>query len=393
MTREILATQFEYLRSGDRYWYENVLSTKEIAQINNATLSEIIQRNTNITDLQENVFYDASMMYHRMPSGGEAQDLYLYRDGNQLIMKDQDGLVIHSASWRKTSGIVMVGAAGQDEPASTFVIDASLDMRLSGGINVIGGDNGQDSLEVWGRDGDAWTGRDHIKVYEDQVRISKSKFGYRDVGELKILGRGGNDNIRVMEAMSSRLYVDGGSGNDGIVGSRGDDWLVGGAGNDRMYARDGSDYVDGGDGNDIIYGQAGHNILIGGDGRDQLFGGGSRDLLIGGLGRDVLLGGWGDDLLIGGVTDLGREQLMEVMAEWTSTRESEVRVENIRGTGSGPEYDDRLNGDSYLLPGVSVGDDEARDVIFGSAGRDWVFFKLGSDLNLGHRRWDTADYL
>lgn len=53
----IIADQFERLRDGDRLWYENVFSGRELRQIEQTTLSDIIQRNTNVGNLQDNVFF------------------------------------------------------------------------------------------------------------------------------------------------------------------------------------------------------------------------------------------------------------------------------------------------------------------------------------------------
>lgn len=54
----ILKFQFEALRDGDRYYYENdpAFSENEIAEIKSTTLSQVILRNTNIETLQDNVF-------------------------------------------------------------------------------------------------------------------------------------------------------------------------------------------------------------------------------------------------------------------------------------------------------------------------------------------------
>lgn len=54
----ILVKQFTELRDGDRFWYENVLSSNELDFIDRVTLADIIRRNTNIgNELQDNVFY------------------------------------------------------------------------------------------------------------------------------------------------------------------------------------------------------------------------------------------------------------------------------------------------------------------------------------------------
>lgn len=56
--RIILKKQFESLRDGDRFWYENddAFSESEKEILRTTTLSNIIKRNTNIIDLQDNIF-------------------------------------------------------------------------------------------------------------------------------------------------------------------------------------------------------------------------------------------------------------------------------------------------------------------------------------------------
>ena len=50
--------QFERLRDGDRFWYENDadFTASEVAELRQTRLSDIILRNTGITNLQSNVF-------------------------------------------------------------------------------------------------------------------------------------------------------------------------------------------------------------------------------------------------------------------------------------------------------------------------------------------------
>ncbi len=53
----IIIEQFEALRDGDRYWYEEVLSRDEIRDVERTKLSDIIKRNTDIEDeISDDVF-------------------------------------------------------------------------------------------------------------------------------------------------------------------------------------------------------------------------------------------------------------------------------------------------------------------------------------------------
>lgn len=57
----ILRDQFQRLRDGDRYWYQNVFSARTIRKLERTTLADIIRRNTEIrNEIQDNVFVLAS---------------------------------------------------------------------------------------------------------------------------------------------------------------------------------------------------------------------------------------------------------------------------------------------------------------------------------------------
>jgi len=53
----ILIDQFTRLRDGDRFWYQNVLSADTVREVQSASLADIVHRNTDLTSLQENVFF------------------------------------------------------------------------------------------------------------------------------------------------------------------------------------------------------------------------------------------------------------------------------------------------------------------------------------------------
>ena len=53
----VLADQFKRSRAGDRFWYERILSEDELDTVRHTHLSDIIKRNTTITQIQRNVFF------------------------------------------------------------------------------------------------------------------------------------------------------------------------------------------------------------------------------------------------------------------------------------------------------------------------------------------------
>ena len=60
--KAIIADQFERIREGDRLWYQNIFSGRDLQMIQNTTLADIISRNSTTTNLQSDVFvFDAAI--------------------------------------------------------------------------------------------------------------------------------------------------------------------------------------------------------------------------------------------------------------------------------------------------------------------------------------------
>jgi len=55
--KAIISDQFQRVRDGDRLWYQRVFSGSQLFQIQQTTLADIIERNTDIQGLQNNVFF------------------------------------------------------------------------------------------------------------------------------------------------------------------------------------------------------------------------------------------------------------------------------------------------------------------------------------------------
>lgn len=177
----------------------------------------------------------------------------------------------------------------------------------------------------------------------------------------------------------------GGSGDDLVVGQTGDDSLFGDTGDDMLLGAAGNDIVRGGGGDDQLGGGAGDDLLLGEGDDDTLTGGDGRDVLIGGLGADTLDGGAGDDILIADTTNYDNDDaaLNLILAEWTSPHTYQSRVKNLKGTGKGLDFDNRLNGNVFLKkngPAATVFDDAAIDNLTGSTGEDWFLYDQPLDV-------------
>ncbi|MCZ8141182.1 MAG: calcium-binding protein, partial [Acetobacteraceae bacterium] len=142
------------------------------------------------------------------------------------------------------------------------------------------------------------------------------------------LGGAGNDELignnlaNVLAGGSGDDYLQGGAGNDSISGGAGLDLVsygeltsgqsvtvnlatgraTGAAGSDTLA---GIEDVQGGSGNDSLLGDGLASLLDGGSGNDSLSGGGGDDTLNGAYGNDLLIGGAGRDQFIFNVEDVG----------------------------------------------------------------------------------------
>jgi peroxidase len=53
---ELLIEQFTALRDGDRFWYQNTFEGQQLREIEGTRLSDVIERNTELTSIQDNAF-------------------------------------------------------------------------------------------------------------------------------------------------------------------------------------------------------------------------------------------------------------------------------------------------------------------------------------------------
>jgi Ca2+-binding RTX toxin-like protein len=93
-------------------------------------------------------------------------------------------------------------------------------------------------------------------------------------------------------------FLLGGAGNDTLRGGRGADWIQGDSGADMLIGGSGPDAVFGGRQGDTLRGNRGRDRLFGRAGADRLGGGPRGDYLSGGLGRDRMFGRSGRDKLL-----------------------------------------------------------------------------------------------
>lgn len=200
----ILADQFIRTRDGDAYWYESRLDADTLYEIKNTSLGEIIERNTDVEYMQD----DVMIAYDRI-GGTDGYDKLVGDEGHDLI----------------------IGFGGND---------------------VLKGKRGED--ELYGGEGD-----DFILGGGQGDKIDGES------GNDGLYGQGGGDYIDGNYGHDGLL---GGFGSDTLYGGEGDDLLSGGQGKDFLYGGTGDDVLKGDGNRDMLTGGEGDDFMLGGYGKD-----------------------------------------------------------------------------------------------------------------------------
>src|SRR2546427_4563801 len=182
-------------------------------------------------------------------------------------------------------------------------------------------------------------------------------------------GGPGNDFISLPQFnfQSNDSLIDGGTGNDFLEASIGNDIIRGGEGDDILLGENGNDELDGGPGNDLLQGDDTLFGFVGGSvpGNDTLFGGDGNDTLNGAGGDDLLDGGAGDDFLSGD-GGLFRGIFGNLVSEATNPGNDTLLGGEGTDTLFGGPGDDLLDGGA------------GNDFLGGGAGSDTYLFGRGS---------------
>lgn len=286
----------------------------------------------------------------------------------------------------------------------------SLDNKIEGtsGDNILKGESGND--EIYGLSGnDILIGDsstltvqelEDLRYSEQEVNIVyfESENDGNDYlnggeGEDLLIGGGGND-IRIGGEDKDTLY--GGSGNDLLIAGdtsktqeelqniinnnasfsvadfeadNSKNTLYGGIGNDLIIGDKGKDTIYGGNDDDIIYGGKGNDTIYGDDSNNVYTG---NDVLVGGEGNDTLYGGNGNDVIIAGNTSLSVDSLKNLSAIKNSIEASAYQSQN---GGENKLYGG--NGNDLLIG------DKGNDTLKGGSGDDYLYGGKGDDKLIG----------
>ncbi|MEZ5944458.1 MAG: peroxidase family protein [Planctomycetaceae bacterium] len=289
----VIADQFSRIRAGDRFWYQNTFSGKELQQIERTTLKDVIERNTGVRGLQENVFYSTDVFHVDLAKLPPKEVTVVEGQNRVFVLDRRSGHVLVSQSLSGLQQVVIQGDANRDEIVTYGV--TQLVSQLGHGMVFHGNQGNNDQLRVWGTTRD-----DDIVIDETTIMANSSEVEYYGMTAMIVVGHRGNDHMRINNSLCKEVSMFGCDGDDTLIGGLMNDYLNGGNGNDRLMGMMGNDrlvggygrdILMGGDGNDGLYGDGGDDVLMGEAGNDWLYSGtGSHDVMDGGLGRDVING-------------------------------------------------------------------------------------------------------
>ena len=104
----IIADQFTRLRDGDRFFFERVFSGRDLQALEHTTLADVIQRNSGVRNIQDNVFYFKASVTGRVFQDGNGDGRMnpgeLGLSGRVVQLLGLDGTVIMTTTTQADGG-------------------------------------------------------------------------------------------------------------------------------------------------------------------------------------------------------------------------------------------------------------------------------------------------
>ncbi|REK06719.1 MAG: LEPR-XLL domain-containing protein [Planctomycetota bacterium] len=206
----VLVNQFTRLRDGDRFFYTNdpelaSRDAKRIVDLEQVTLAKIIQWNTGVTDLQDNVFFDPSVLVYEVPAAHRSAETYVVASSGQVsIARGDSNRAVDVASLDDISQVIIVGSPTRNDTIRVAV--AAAQGGLEDGV-IVYGRGGLDTLIV-----DGSTRRDTIVVDAPQVDINGTVVQFSTIDELVVSPGRERDRVSIVDEGDTDVTVRDGDG-------------------------------------------------------------------------------------------------------------------------------------------------------------------------------------
>ncbi len=351
--------------------------------------------------------------------GGSGDDtLYGASGSDSLIGGAGTDLVVDAGDFDFTVSDTLLTGRGNDTLSGVDAVDLTagpgnntLDATAFSGTSTLRGGEGNDTLWASGGGGllDGGPGTDVAGESADvNMSVTDTHLFGRDTNTLqgieaaRLVGGPTNNTLDASGFTLGPVTIEGGDGNDSIVGSNQNDSLDGGAGNDTLSVTGDSDVNlsnwicnSAATGFDwamnfeaaVLTGGPGANrfdmstfdgpvTIHGGDGNDTLIGSNGNDSLDGGLGTDVVLdSGDADFTLVDTLlTGSGQDTL------------SSIEAAELYGRNSA----NRLDASGFTVGPVTLVGRDGDDTLIGSPQSDWLEGGAGNDSVVGGGGTDTV---
>lgn len=144
---KVVSEQFQRVRDGDRFYFENYLPQEMIYDLKNTRLSDIIRKNTKIKNIQKEVFRSLDTFSFRIPEGSVQQDVTLTcqpsSEGMSFVVYSSDQSLLSKKKIDQTKRIVLLG----NDNDNTLTIDTCV-AEYAGQLDIeVLGMGGQDQLK------------------------------------------------------------------------------------------------------------------------------------------------------------------------------------------------------------------------------------------------------
>lgn len=252
---------------------------------------------------------------------------------------------------------------------------------VSGTTLVVTGSSGDDVVAINQNPGNAYV---HVATEADGVPIQSQFLLASSFDKVEANLGDGDDEIRVNTWKTTE--INGGAGDDLLIGSYYGDVIHGDAGADKIYGRHNREAIGeldklfGDDGEDLIYGGAGSNEIHGGAGNDTVYPGLVQVVPGGDLYVNTVFGDGGDDNLYG---SYGRE--ITEGGAGNDTLRGNNNVDTLRG-GDGDDYVNGDNGDDFVYGDAGIDNLHGgadHDEVYGGDDKDYVYGEGGNDVLYG----------